>query len=252
MTKKPSYTALLIDDEQDCLEILNWHLETYCPDIRVLVTCDGAEEGLKSIHQLQPDLVFLDIEMPFLNGLELLSRVQKINFEVIFTTAYSEYALKALKLNALDYLLKPIVKDDFLQAVEKFKQRMAGKNSHSEASLQMLLQHLGAHHVQKKIAVPVQDSILFLEIESILYIKSESNYSYIHRRNGRPVLASKTLLHFEELLNDYHFVRIHASYLVNLSEITEYKKTEGGWVVMSDGHEIKVSRSRKDDLLKSL
>ena len=174
MITSPTYTALLIDDEQDCLELLNWHLETYCPDIRVLATCDAAEEGLKSIGQLQPDLVFLDIEMPFLNGLELLNRVPKINFEVIFTIAYSEYALKALKLNALDYLLKPIVKDDLLQAVEKFKQRMAARNSSSEVSLQLLLQHLTPHHTQKKIAVPVQDSILFLEIDHILYVHSET------------------------------------------------------------------------------
>lgn len=251
MSKKTIYSAVLIDDEQDCLDLLNWHLETYCPDIKVVATCNAAEDGLRSIQQLHPGLVFLDIEMPHLNGLDLLQRVPEINFEVVFTTAYGEYALKALKMNALDYLLKPIVKDELILAVEKFKQRMANKGSAQQVSLQMLLQHL-TPLVQKKIAVPTHESILFLEIDNIMYIRSESNYSHIHLKNGRTILASKTLLHFEGLLNDYRFVRIHASYLVNLAEITEYKKTDGGWVVMSDGREVKISRSRKDDLMKLL
>lgn len=251
MPKKSVYSAIVIDDEQHCLDLLNWQLETYCPDVKVIASCNAAEDGLASIQQHQPDLVFLDIEMPFLNGLDLLQRLPQINFEVVFTTAYGEYALKALKMNALDYLLKPIVKDELILAVEKLKQRMAKNGSSQEESLQMLLQQMKLL-VQKKIAVPTQDSILFLEIESIAYIRSESNYSHIHLRDGRTVMASKTLLHFEELLTEYRFVRIHASFLVNLSEINEYKKTDGGWVIMSDGQEIKISRGRKDDLLKLL
>ncbi|MEY3368490.1 MAG: hypothetical protein RI973_1645 [Bacteroidota bacterium] len=251
MPKKPFYSAVIIDDEQHCLDLLNWQLETYCPDIKVMACCNSAAEGLASIQQHQPDLVFLDIEMPFLNGLDLLQQLPQINFEVVFTTAYGEYALKALKMNVLDYLLKPIAKDELILAVEKFKQRKAKNSSSQEASLQMLLQHLKPF-VQKKIAVPSHDSILFLEIDSIVYIRSDSNYSHIHLNDGRIITASKTLLYFEELLAEYRFARIHASYLVNLAEINEYKKTDGGWVVMSDGQEVKISRGRKDDLFKLL
>jgi two-component system LytT family response regulator len=249
MPKKAVYTAILIDDEQHCLDLLTLQLETYCSDIKVIAACSSAEKGLATIQQKLPDIVFLDIQMPFLNGLEMLQQLPQINFEVVFTSAQREYAIEALKMNALDYLLKPIAKDELITAVEKFRQRMVKNAGLQETCLQMLLQHLDLP-VQKKIAVPIQDSILFLEINTITYIQSQSNYSHIYLKNGRSILTAKTLLHFEELLAKHRFSRIHASYLVNLEEIREYKKTDGGWVVMSDGQEIKISRSRRDGLLE--
>jgi two-component system LytT family response regulator len=245
------YTTILIDDEQDCLSLLKWQLETYCPDMKIIAACNAAEEGLRAIEKMQPDVVFLDIEMPFINGFELLRRIPEINFEVVFTTAYDEYALKALKINALDYLLKPIAKDDLISAVEKLKKRVKSKSKGDDQPLLLQLLNL-QNYPSKKIAIPIQDSILFLNIDDILYIKSESNYSTIQLKNSKSILASKTLRHFEDLLNGYQFYRIHASYLINLAEITKYKKTEGGSIVMSNGEEIKISRGRKDDFLKLL
>lgn len=245
------YTTILVDDEQDCLNLLKWQLETYCPDIKIIAACNAAEEGLSAIEKMQPDVVFLDIEMPFLNGFELLRRIPKINFEVVFTTAYDEYALKALKINALDYLLKPIIKDELVSAVEKLKKRLNSKNKDDDQPLLLQLLNL-QNFPSKKIAIPIQDSILFLNIDDILYIKSESNYSIIQLKNSKSILASKTLRYFEDLFNGYQFYRIHASFLINLAEITQYKKTDGGCVIMSNSEEIKISRSRKDDFLKLL
>ncbi len=249
MPLKPSYTAILIDDEPHCLDLLAWQLKSYCPDIRVVASCHVAVEGLASIRQHRPDLVFLDIEMPFLNGLDLLQRLPQIDFEVVFTTAYGEYAIKALKMNALDYLLKPIAKDELILAVESFKQRLEMKELSQEVSLQLILQHLKSS-VPRKIMVPTQDSIHFLDLHNIIYIRAASNYSLIHLKDGRTILASKTLLHFEEMLAEHRFIRIHASYLVNLAEVVEYRKKDGGWAVMSDGLPIKISRGRKDGLFK--
>ena len=246
-----AFSTILIDDEQDCLDLLHWQLTAYCPEINIVACCNAAEEGLLAIEKLHPNIVFLDIEMPFLNGFELLWRIPTIDFEVVFTTAYDEYALKALKLNALDYLLKPIVKDELINAVEKLKNRVQPKHKHASQSLLIPLQNL-QQQKQTKIAVSVQDSILFLTIEEIVYIRSESNYSLIQLKNKKPLLVSKTLRHFEDLLSSYQFFRIHASYLVNIAEVTEYKKADGGSVMMSNGHEIKISRSRKDDFLKML
>lgn len=245
------FSAILIDDERDCLDLLNWQLTNYCPEIKILAACNSPKEGLEAIAALKPDVVFLDIEMPFLNGFEMLRQVPDINFEVIFTTAYDEYALKALKINALDYLLKPTAKDELISAVEKLKKRVKSKAKGDDQPLLLQLLNL-QNYPSKKIAIPIQDSILFLNIDDILYVKSESNYSTIQLKNTKSILASKTLRHFEDLLNGYQFYRIHASYLINLAEITKYKKTEGGSVVMSNGEEIKISRGRKDDFLKLL
>ncbi len=246
-----AFRTLLIDDEQDCLELLKWQLEKYCPGMKVIATCNSAEQGLEAIEKMAPEIVFLDVEMPFMNGFELLRRVKEINFEVVFTTAHDAYALKALKLNAVDYLLKPIAKDELITAVEKAQHMLGIKSMEGRQVTLASLQNL-TQLSQKKIAIPMQDSILFLKIEDILYVESESNYSSIFIKNRKPVVVAKTLRHFEDLLNGHRFFRVHASFLINLAEVSEFRKSDGGSVVMTNGAEVKISRSRKDDFLDLL
>jgi two-component system LytT family response regulator len=245
------YRTILIDDEPDCLGILNWQIEKYCPQLQVVATCDDARQGPALIDKLAPEVVFLDIEMPFMNGFELLRRVKEFNFEVVFTTAHDEYALKALKLNAIDYLLKPISKADLKTAVEKVQKRLNLKSKEMQQAKLTSLHNLSLPS-QQKIAIPLHDSILFFNIEEILYVESEGNYSTLYIKNKKPVVTSKTLRHFEDLLSGYSFFRVHASYLINLAEVAEFRKTDGGSVVMSNGAEVKISRSRKDEFLKLL
>ncbi|MEY3051753.1 MAG: hypothetical protein RLY31_1538 [Bacteroidota bacterium] len=248
MPEQTLFSAVLIDEEQQSLDLMNRQIQTFCPDIRVIATCSTANNGLAAIRKLQPDIVFIDIQMPFLNGLDLLQGIPKINFAVVFTTAYNKDTIHALEMNSLDYLLKPVMKDRLLVVVKKFRQQMVKNTGFQDTSLQMLLKrHL--QPFENKIAVTIQDSILFLEVNSIIYIQSESNYSYIYLKDGRAILSSKNLLVFEELLTKHRFIRIHASSLVNLEEIMEYKKKGGGSVIMSNGEEIRVSRNRRYELL---
>ncbi len=245
------HQTILIDDEPDCLGILNWQIEKYCPQLQVIASCDDARQGPALIDTLAPEVVFLDIEMPFINGFELLRRVKEFNFEVVFTTAHDEYALKALKLNAIDYLLKPISKADLKAAVEKVQKRLNLKSKEMQQAKLTSLHNLSLPS-QQKIAIPLHDSILFFNIEEILYVESEGNYSTLYIKNKKPVVTSKTLRHFEDLLSGYSFFRVHASYLINLTEVAVFRKTDGGTVVMSNGAEVKISRSRKDEFLKLL
>lgn len=246
-----THRTILIDDEPDCLGILNWQIEKYCPQLQVVATCDDARQGPALIDKLAPEVVFLDIEMPFMNGFELLRRVKEFNFEVVFTTAHDEYALKALKLNAIDYLLKPISKGDLKEAVEKVQKRLNLKSKEMQQAKLTSLHNL-SQPSQQKIAIPLHDSILFFNIEEILFVESEGNYSTLYIKNKKPVVTSKTLRHFEDLLTGYSFFRVHASYLINLAEVAVFRKTDGGSLIMSNGTEVKISRSRKDEFLKLL
>jgi two-component system LytT family response regulator len=240
--------AILIDDEKHCRETLSIQLEKYCPDVQLLAQCSSAAEGLQAIAQHSPDVVFLDVEMPQMNGFEMLGQLSPIPFEVIFTTGYDAYAIKAIRFSALDYLLKPIDKEELKKAVAK----VSHKNSHKLTDqLDVLLEKL--HNKQsalQKIALPTGDGFELVPLENILHCESDSNYTHIVLKNGRKILVSRTLKEIEELLEGYSFVRVHHSHLVNLNEITRYIRGEGGYVVMSNNTSIAVSRSRKDALLK--
>jgi two-component system LytT family response regulator len=240
--------AILIDDEKHCRETLSIQLEKYCPDVQLLAQCSSAAEGLQAIARHSPDVVFLDVEMPQMNGFEMLGQLSPIPFEVIFTTGYDAYAIKAIRFSALDYLLKPIDKEELKKALAKVSQ----KNSHKLTDqLDVLLEKL--HNKQsplQKIALPTGDGFELVPLENILHCESDSNYTHIVLKNGRKILVSRTLKEIEELLEGYSFVRVHHSHLVNLNEITRYIRGEGGYVVMSNNTSIAVSRSRKDALLK--
>ncbi len=243
-------TAIIVDDEPDCCESMAMLLERYCPEVKVLDICYSTETALQSIKEHEPQILFLDIEMPFMNGFELLEKLGKINFDLIFTTSYDQYAIKAIRFSALDYLLKPIDRTELQKAVQKAAQR----NQHPlPQQLEMLLQKLKNPTISiKKIAIPTMEGFQLLTAESIISCESEGNYTHLFLKDKRKITASRNLKDVEELLEDYAFIRIHHSHIVNINEVEKYIKGEGGYLMMSDGSTINVSKSRKELLLKKL
>lgn len=240
--------AILIDDEKHCRETLAIQLERYCPEVHLLAQCGSAAEGLKVIKEQKPELVFLDVEMPIMNGFEMLQQFTNIPFEVIFTTGYDAYAIKAIRFSALDYLLKPINKDELQKAVAK-----AGQNTGQSLSQQfnVLLEKLASKQgTIQKIALPMQSGFELVPLDAIIKCESDSNYTHIYLKGGRKILVSRTLKEIEELLEGHPFLRVHHSYIVNLNEIVRYVRGEGGYLIMSDDSSVLVSRSRKEALLK--
>jgi two-component system LytT family response regulator len=243
-------TATIVDDEPDCCESLAMLLERYCPEVKVLDICYSAETALQSIKEHEPQILFLDIEMPFMNGFEMLEKLSRIHFELIFTTSYDQYAIKAIRFSALDYLLKPIDREELQKAVQKAAQR----NKHPlPQQLDMLLHKLKNPTIPiTKIAIPTMEGFQLLAAESIISCESDSNYTCLFLKDKHKIIASRNLKEMEEILEDYPFIRIHNSHVVNINEVDKYIKGEGGYLIMSDGSTINVSRSRKELLLKKL
>src|SRR4030095_5647603 len=243
-------TATIVDDEPYSCESLATLLERYCTDVKVLDICYSATSALKSINEQKPQLLFLDIEMPHMNGFELLEKLPDIDFELVFTTSYDQYAIKAFRFSALDYLLKPIDQDDLRKAVQK----AVNSTSHvSPQQIKVLLEKINHPAlVINKIAMPTLEGLQMLLVESIIHCDADRNYTIINAKNKQKIVASKTLKEIEELLEDYPFIRVHHSHVVNLNEIERYVKGEGGYLLMSNGANIDVSRSRKEYLLKKL
>lgn len=243
-------TATIVDDEPDCCESLVMLLERWCPEVKVLDICYSAETAIQSIIEHKPQILFLDIEMPFMNGFELLEKLADINFELIFTTSYDQYAIRAIRFSALDYLLKPIDREELQKAIQKAAQR----NQHPlPQQLDMLLQKLKHPTIPvNKIAIPTVEGFQLLAVDLIIRCESQSNYTFLFLKDKRKIIASRTLKEMEEILEDYPFIRIHNSHVVNINEVEKYIKGEGGYLIMSDGSSINVSRSRKELLMKRL
>jgi two-component system LytT family response regulator len=242
--------ALIVDDELDCCETIASLLTSFCPDVEVIGICHNGAEALPAILQKQPDLVFLDVEMPRMNGFEMLEQLPQVNFDIIFTTGYDQYALKAIRFSAIDYLLKPVDREELQKAVQKVLQRTQRTVA---KQVEILMQRL--HQPSKtisKIALPTMDGLQMIVIGSIISCEAESNYTIILLKDRKKITASITLKEIEEALEDHSFIRVHRSYLVNLNEVEKYVKGEGGYLIMSDGSMVDVSRNRKETLLKRL
>jgi two-component system LytT family response regulator len=240
--------AILIDDEMHCLKTLGLLLAEYCPNVQVVEKCDDAATGLKAIEMHKPDLVFLDIEMPQMNGFEMLERLPQINFAVIFTTGYDQYAIKAFHFSALDYLLKPVEPKELINAVNKIE----GHHLPKPEQFEMLLKKIGGVNSGfNKIAIPTAEGFELIPTSEVLYFEAADNYTHIYLKNKNKIIACRTLKKIEEQIQDFNFfVRVHNSYMVNLNEVIKYVRGEGGYLVMSNNSSITVSRSRKDALLK--
>jgi two-component system LytT family response regulator len=242
--------AIIVDDEPYCCETLEIMIGNFCRIISVEAICHSGAEALEALDKFSPQLVFLDIEMPYMNGFEFLEKVHFINFGLIFTTSYDQYAIKAIRFSALDYLLKPIDREELIQAVAKVSRSL---QSPTELQLELLFQKFNMpKNPIKKIALPTMEGLQMIEIDSIISCSSDSNYTNFYLKNNKKLTASRTMKDVEELLSDYSFLRVHNSFLVNLNEIQKYLKGEGGYLVMSDGTNIDVSRSRKEMLLQKL
>lgn len=242
-------TAIIVDDEKHCREVLELLLHKHCSEVKILGICSSGEEALKLLQLQTPDVLFLDIEMPGMNGFALLEKFQPAAFEIIFTTAYNEYAIKAIKHSALDYLLKPVDKDELVQAIEKVKAHQSVKASERISNL------IGLLNVKqsKRFAVPTLEALVMVDAEEILFCESDSAYCKLFFINQvKPMVISKTLKEVEEVLQGCGFCRIHHSYLVNMKFVQKYIRGEGGEVVMSNGTHLPVSRTRKQDFLSLL
>jgi two-component system LytT family response regulator len=242
--------AIIVDDEPYCCESLATLLERYCPGVKVAEICYSGKDALLAIKEQQPQIVFLDIEMPRMNGFEMLEKLPEIHFEIIFTTSYDQYAIKAIRFSALDYLLKPIDREELQRAVQKVTQRL---HYPLPQQLEILLQkhHQPASSIQK-IALPTMEGLHMVAVDSIISCASDSNYTVFLLKNKQKIIASRTLKEIEEMLEEYSFLRVHNSYLINLNEIDKYIKGDGGYLVMTDGSSVDVSRSKKEMLLNKL
>lgn len=241
--------AIIIDDEVHCLDTLSILLCDYCPEVQVMECCMSAKQGLVAIEKHRPALVFLDIEMPFMNGFELLEQFAEIPFAIIFTTSYDQYAIKAIRFSALDYLLKPIDPKELISAISKVQWQ---KNLPLPEQFQMLMAHIkNKESGFTKIAIPTFEGFALISIEEIIRCEADDNYSHIFLKNQTKITACRSLKEMEDQFQNFSsFIRVHHSYIVNLNEVNKYVRGDGGYLVMSDGAIVNVSRSRKDALMK--
>ena len=248
--------AVIIDDETNAREALTNLLRLICPEVDICGEAKNAELGIEIINKEKPNLIFLDIQMPGKTGFDLLASFDKIDFGVIFTTAYQEYAIRAFRFSAIDYLLKPVDPDELQAAVEKVNVQIAGVNP---AQIEILQQQLDSTQslklIQRKrndhqrIALPTAEGIHFVEMTDIVQCESLGSYTKFHLVKGQPIVVSRLLKEYEEILDNYYFFRVHQSSIINLEHIKRYVKGDGGQVWMSNNTEIEVSRRRKDEFL---
>ncbi|MEM6829757.1 MAG: LytTR family DNA-binding domain-containing protein [Bacteroidota bacterium] len=238
-------SALLVDDEEKALKTLRLLIEKYCPEVEIVDQVENIDDAYQSIIKYDPNMLFLDINMPQGSGLDLLKRIQGIDTEVIFTTAHQEYAIKALRLSALDYLLKPIDPEDLIGAVSRYKERSREKRDYT------LINEILNEKMPKRIAISSLDGVKVVNVEDIQYLSADKNYTTFHLNDGE-LIVSKSLGEFEKLLQDYEFFRVHRSVLINMVHLAEYKKGKEARVRLNNGVELEVSRNRKDQLLEKL
>ncbi|HWK02604.1 MAG TPA: LytTR family DNA-binding domain-containing protein [Puia sp.] len=241
-------TAIIIDDELKGRIALRQKLKDYCPDVELAGEAGDGAEGLKLIEQYQPEIVFLDIEMPGMNGFEMLLQLRRKSFHLIFTTAYDHYAIKAIRFAAFDYLLKPVDIEELRTAIQKIKNERPQDNT--GARLEILAHNLKHKHPLSKIAISTMDGLLFFNISDIVHIEAQSNYTVFSFVNRPKLTVSKTLKEFEDMLPPDIFFRPHHSHIINLHYIKRYVKGDGGQIEMQNGEYVDVSRKKKEEFLK--
>lgn len=239
------YTAIIVDDEKKARDLMETLIGEFCPDINIIGKAEDVQSAVKMIKLQSPDLVFLDIEMPGYSGFQLLDFFDQIPFDIIFTTAYREYALNAFEVSAIDYLLKPIQIKQLTKAVEKFKQRRNASSSTNDR-IQTLKANLNPEETIRRIAVPVNDGFEFLDTQEIIYLSAERSYTHVFMANGSKFLFSKNLKEFVDTLVQPWFFKPHRSYLINLNRVSRYVKKDGGYIIMENGDQVSISRDRKE------
>jgi len=243
--------AIIVDDEHKSRESLKVLVNDFCKDVLVIGAASNVKDAIELIEQNEPDFVFLDIQMNAETGFDLLKKAAPINFEVIFTTAHSEYAIEAIKFSALDYLLKPIDVEELKQAVQKYRNKKSG-NSISRRIENLIENFKNSHSDSFKMALPTADGLIFMNLTDITYFEADGSYTKVFKKNGEVFMVTKNLKEYEGLLMKKNFFRIHNSYLINLDEIERYVKGEGGYVVMKNGKNLDVSKRKKQAFLSRI
>lgn len=241
-------TAVIIDDELKGRVALKQKLQDYCPGVEILGEAADGEEGRLLIEKCHPQIVFLDIEMPRMNGFEMLHHVQHKNFQLIFSTAYDQYAIKAIRYAAFDYLLKPVDIEELQSAIARAQKEI--EPIINEQRIQTLEHNLQSKTSLNKIAIPSLDGLLFFDIDDIIHLEAQSNYTAIYFVNHSKLTASRTLKEFEDLLPTNVFFRPHHSHIINLNYIKRYIKGDGGMIEMHNGNFVDVARRKKEEFLK--
>ena len=248
MNKPTAIRAVILDDEKPGVEMLSWNLQEYCPAVEVVNTFTDPLLALKSVQADPPQLIFLDIEMPGLNGFEFLKKFDEIPFQVVFVTAYDQFAIRAFKVSAFDYLLKPVDKDELIRCVKNLQKDLhQQKRSDQMALLREALENPTRN--LKKIAFNTFEGMEFIKTDSIFRCEADDNYTRIFLQGDEKLLVSRTLKEVEGILKPYGFVRVHYSHLVNLNKIAKYVKGDGGYIVLDNGDHVNVSRSKKEQFL---
>jgi len=242
--------AIIVDDQAFCVEMLSDLLQDHCgKNVQLVAACSSGRDALKQIPKVKPDVIFLDVEMPGMTGFEMLKKITKRNFEVIFTTSYDKYMVDAMRHSAIDYLMKPIKPEELKESVN----RLLKKHNHNFSGdrIQALFDNLRSRKNRfNKIALPTRDGLVFIAIDQILQCESDSNYTTIHLASGEKLLVTKTLKDIETLIDSDEFFRIHHSHLVNLNHIKRYVKGAGGYVILNNDTSVNVSRNRKEDFIE--
>jgi two-component system, LytTR family, response regulator len=243
--------GIIIDDEINSVELLEHLINDNCPDINIIAAETSPKKGIELIEKYRPDVVFLDIEMPDMSGFELLELLNHLSFHVIFITAYDNYAIKAFKYNTIDYLLKPIIVSELITAVDKLVAK-AKNNNGTDISIQKLLETIRTTQSQGKLAINAINEIVYVDVNHIIRLESDSNYTHIILVGGKKIVSSKTLKEFEMVLNPSNFFRTHKTFIINLDHVQKYVKTDGGYIVTKDDFQVPVSREKRTALLDVL
>ena len=243
--------AIIVDDEAKGATTLKMLIEKYCPQVHIAGLYESVADAKEAVRKLQPQLVFLDIEMPFENGFHLLEQTREYKYEVIFTTAYNHYAINAIKSNALDYLLKPIDIEELVMAIEKAERKIENHDQNSSKDIENIINRFIAAR-SRKIALPSLEGISLVEPEEIICFEADSNYTYVYTTGNKKITVSKTLKTFEKIVEGMQFVRVHNSYIINFNQVEKYLKGDGGTLIMKNNLQIPVSRAHKQDLLQKI
>lgn len=243
MTKK--LKTIIVDDEPNAVDFINSIVGEYCPSLEVVGKAYNVTEGVQKIEETKPDLVFLDVEMPNGTGFDLLSRFPEKDFDVVFITAFNHYAMKAIKFSAVDYILKPININEFIEAVNSVVRKRSASNVQNNDSLKALMENLKSSY-PSRLAIPTSDGMEYLNPKEIIRIEADRSYSWFYLAGNRKILVSRHLKEFQDLLGDRYFFRSHNSFLINLKYVRKYVRKEGGYIEMQDGAQIPISRNRKD------
>lgn len=241
--------CVIIEDEEKASELLKSMLEEFCEGVVVKAIAGDVQQGVEAINKYQPDLVFLDIEMPRASGFSLFDHFDQIDFEVIFTTAYGQYAIKAIKLAALDYLMKPIHLEELMTALDRFRKQRAEKKEDKFNQYQVLTSNVQQSMEDKKIAIPTTNGYIFYKIEDIVRCQSDKGYTMIKLKDNKEIWSSKGLSEYDNILSEYEFLRVHRSHLINPKYIEQFIKGKTPTVVLTDGSHVSVT-SKRDELLK--